>query len=145
MYKKILVPLDGSHRSIAAAEHAMQIAAGFGAQVTFLHVVPNLTNFVSSHQVQAAIDFNQLAEEFAANGETILDDARKEFTDRGVIIDKKLLWGHPSQEIIQEAKDGQYDLIVVGSRGLGEIKGYVMGSVSNRITKHAPCPVLVVR
>ncbi|AGL01533.1 universal stress protein [Desulfoscipio gibsoniae] len=145
MYKKILVPLDGSHPSMTAAEHAIQIAASFDAQVTFLHVAPNLIHYVTDPRLHAVFDYNQLKQEFTAQGETILEDARKEFEKHGVNIDKKLLWGHPSQEIIEECKEGQYDLLVMGSRGLGDIKGYLMGSVSNRVTRHAPCPVLIVR
>lgn len=145
MYKKILVPLDGSSRSMAAAEQAIQIAAGFGAQVVFFHVAPDIARYVSNPGVHAAIDYNELKQEFASQGEAILEDARREFEDRGVIISKKQVWGHPSQEIIQEAEDGEYDLIIIGSRGLGEIKGFLMGSVSNRVARHAPCPVLLVR
>jgi len=74
-----------------------------------------------------------------------LEDALVEFASRDVTITKKLVWCYPSEETIQEATEGGYDLIVTGSRGLSAIKGYLMGSVSNRVTKHAPCPVLVVR
>jgi len=48
-------------------------------------------------------------------------------------------------EICREAKEGRFDLVIMGSRGLGEIKGYLMGSVSNRVVRHASCPVLIVR
>ncbi len=144
MYKKILVPLDGSATAIMAAAQAIDIAEKYGAQVTFLHVCPNFS-FMNEFSIHAAIDYTQLKEEFTVQGEKILADALAKFPDTQVIINKKLVWGYPSEEIIQEANDGGYDLIVTGSRGLSAIKGYLMGSVSNRVTKHAPCPVLVVR
>jgi len=144
MYKKILVPLDGSDQAKMAAEQAVDIAEKFGAPVTFLHVCPNF-NFMNEFSIHAAIDYTQLREEFSLQGEKILEDALVEFASRDVTITKKMVWGYPSEEIIQEATEGGYDLIVTGSRGLSAIKGYLMGSVSNRVTKHAPCPVLVVR
>ncbi len=144
MYKKILVPLDGSPPATSAAKHAIQIAAKFDAEVTFFHVCPNF-NFINEFSIHAAIDYTQLKEDFTLQGERILANAVLEYADTDLTIHKKLMWGYPSEEIIRESKDGEYDLIVTGSRGLSAIRGYLMGSVSNRVTKHAPCPVLVVR
>ncbi len=144
MFKKILVPLDGSPPATAAAKHGIQIAAKFDAEVIFFHVCPNL-NFMNEFSIHAAIDYTQLKEEFTLQGEKILANALLKYADTDLTIHKKLVWGYPSEEIIREAKEGGYDLIVTGSRGLSAIKGYLMGSVSNRVTKHAPCPVLVVR
>lgn len=141
MYKKILVPLDGSHRSMAAATHAVQIASKLNSTITFFHVVPNITPYGGS----PGTAFKAISKEFEAMGESILNDAETEFKGTNVAIEKKLAWGKPEQEICEEAREGQYDLIVIGSRGLGEIKGYLMGSVSNRVSRHAPCPVLIVR
>lgn len=144
MYKKILVPLDGSVPAMTAATHAVDLAEKYGAQLTFLHVCPSF-NFMNEFSIHAAIDYTQLKEEFTTQAEKILADALEKFSDTQVTINTKLVWGHPSEEIIQEANAGGYDLIVTGSRGLSAIKGYLMGSVSNRVTKHAHCPVLVVR
>jgi nucleotide-binding universal stress UspA family protein len=145
MYKKILVPLDGSHRSMAAATHAVQIASKLNSKITFFHVVPNITPYGSKSGEHPGAAFKAISREFEAMGESILNDAENEFKEANVTIEKKLAWGKPEQEICDEAKEGQCDLIVIGSRGLGEIKGYLMGSVSNRVSRHAPCPVLIVR
>jgi len=61
------------------------------------------------------------------------------------VFDYEIVVGQPADEICKKAKDGGYDLLVMGNRGLGEIKGYLMGSVSNRVIRHAVCPVLIVR
>ncbi|SFR10124.1 universal stress protein [Desulfoscipio geothermicus] len=145
MYNKILVPLDGSHRSLAATEHAIQIAAKVNANITLLHVAPNLTPLVGPYGDRLGVAQKTIVKEFETMGENILNEAMEDLKDRGVTINKKLTWGNPAQEICLEAREGNYDLIVIGSRGLSEIKGYLMGSVSNRVTRHAHCPVLIIR
>ncbi len=145
MYKKILVPLDGSTPSLEAAKHAVKIAASFSAQVTFFHVQNSLESYLSLPHAFATETYNQLREEMKAQGETILEDAIKEVGAQGVNIDKKLLSGDPAKQIIEESKEGQYDLVVMGSRGLSGVQDFLMGSVSSRVSKHAPCAVLIVR
>lgn len=60
-------------------------------------------------------------------------------------ISSKLLEGRPSDRIIEAAKEGNFDLIVMGSRGLGGIKRFFLGSVSDRVADEAECPVLIVK
>ncbi len=145
MYKTILVPLDGSAPSLDAAKHAVKIATSFDAKVTFLHILPNLASYINLPRLYAADSYNQLLEEFNAQGETIFDNAIKEIDTQGITIDKKLVPGDPAQKIVEESYEGQYDLIVMGSRGLSGVQDFLMGSVSSRVSKHAPCPVLIVR
>lgn len=145
MYEKILVPLDGSHRSLAAAAHAMQIASRLNSRVTLFHVVQSLPQYTGNFSEFSSSSVNSIAREFETMGENILNEAEAQFGDHNIKLEKKLAWGDPEQEICNEAKEGKYDLIVIGSRGLGEIKGYLMGSVSNRVSRHAPCPVLIIR
>lgn len=67
------------------------------------------------------------------------------FLPSGINLNTKILWGNPAQQICVESKEGQYDLIVMGRRGLDENTDYIMGSISNRVVRHASCPVLIVR
>lgn len=53
--------------------------------------------------------------------------------------------GRPSERIVEVAKEGKFDVIVMGSRGLGGIKGFFLGSVSDRVADEAACPVLIVK
>ena len=62
-----------------------------------------------------------------------------------VCIETELAWGHPADVIVEKARQGGYHLIVMGSRGLGAISSLLLGSVSDRVVKLAPCPVLIVR
>lgn len=145
MYKKILVPLDGSEKANDAAEHAVELAARIGAEVTLYHVIPALPPYVNRYGDHLGGAYQQIHNELQATGEETLQKARANFAKSGVKLDVKILWGNPAEEICREAKEGDFDLIVMGSRGLGEIKGFIMGSVSNRVVRHASTPVLVVR
>lgn len=145
MYEKMLVPLDGSPKSVESAQHALKLASDLNGTVTLLYVVnaihPNLNTYGDRLGGQEQIIRNHLQE----LGEEILNDVYERLKDMGVPLDTKLVWGNPADIICEEAKEAKYDLIVMGSRGLSQIKSYLLGSVSSRVTRHAPCPVLIVR
>lgn len=145
MYKKLLVPLDGSALSNSAADHALKMAKSMDAEVVFLHIIPALPPYVKKNGIQEAGVYQQVHEELRVIGEQIVEQAMADFISRWNKLDKKVVWGNPAMEICREAKEGMYDLIVIGSRGMGETKGYLLGNVSNRVIRHATCPVLVVR
>ena len=63
----------------------------------------------------------------------------------GLKISKKLVQGRAADKIVEVAKEGGFNLIVIGSRGLGGIKGFFLGSISDRVADEAPCPVLIVK
>lgn len=145
MYKKILIPVDGSHRAALAAEHGVELASKFQAEVTLFHVIPALPAYVNKYGDRLGNVYQQINDELQKTGQEILEKAKKDLAGYGVPVEIKIIWGNPAQEICNEVKEGRYDLLILGSRGLGEIKGYLMGSVSNRVSRHAPCPVLIVR
>ncbi|MHB8918050.1 MAG: universal stress protein [Desulfocucumaceae bacterium] len=138
MYQKILVPLDGSERASAAAGYAMDLAKLAGAGVEFLHVIPIIP-------VKGEV-YGKIKDDIEADGRRILRKAEEEFGSSGVSITTKMISsGDPPAEICRVAKEGRFDLIVLGSRGLGEFTGYLLGSVSNRVVRHAHCHVLVIK
>ena len=145
MYKKILVPLDGSAPSLDAARQAIEVAAGLGSQVTFLHVLPTLGSYINLPRLYASESYNQLLKEFNDQGEIILDNALKEIDTKGVSVDKKIESGDPAMKILEVAREGKYDMIVIGNRGLSGAKEVLLGSVSSKVADHAPCPVLITR
>lgn len=69
--------------------------------------------------------------------------ARDYLRDRGIDADTKIRFGDPADELIEEAAEGKYDLAVAGSRGLSAIGGLLLGSVSRKLVKRMPCPVIV--
>lgn len=145
MYKKILVPLDGSDRSNKALFHTVELASKLGSKITLMHVVPSLPPYVNTAVDRLGQAQQSIIEELMRNGKEMLQQYASSISDKGIEVESITVMGQPADEIIEKATLEEYDLIVIGSRGLGEIKGYLMGSVSNRVSRHAPCPVLIIR
>lgn len=142
MFRKILVPVDGSPLSIAAVHKAAALAEKFQGELTLLNVVVNPVQngvFDPGLVVIPPEIITALEEE----GVRILETAAKEVPS-GIAARTVQKFGHPAQTILELAREEGYDLIVIGSRGLGEIRGYLLGSVSDRVTHHAPCTVMIV-
>lgn len=135
MYKKILVPIDGSGKSLLAACHGAELASNFGASVTLIHVIPVLPLDVRGMVIN----------QFRAEAKELLKKVARDLDRFNVSIDIKVKTGKTAESICIIARKHKYDLIVIGSRGLSEVKGYLLGSVSNAVTIHAPCPVLIIR
>lgn len=136
MYKKILIPVDGSEKASLAAHQAAELASILGSEVTLFHVAPILP-----------VDrFRSIVlEESRTQGKELLEQTKKELDKFNIQIDTDMVPGHPADAICLKARVDKYDLIIMGSRGLSGVKGYLMGSVSSAVTRYAPCPVLVVR
>jgi len=139
MYKKILVPLDGSENSKLALQHGIVQAQNSGAHLTTIHVL------ALPPQIKSLKSYRLLKERLKEDADNILGEAREICAASNISFSEKLCQGVPADEIIQEAYQGLYDLIVIGSRGMGEVKGWLIGSVSRRVVRHAHCPVMVVR
>jgi len=145
VYKKILVPVDGSEQAAKAALHAAELGGKLGSSVTIIHVVPSLPLYVNTSPDHFGNIQQTIIDEFHRHGQEILEKTMAELAGYNLTVDTVISIGNPAEEILKKAKQGGYELLVMGSRGLGEIKGYLMGSVSNRVTRHAVCPVLIVR
>jgi nucleotide-binding universal stress UspA family protein len=144
MYNKLLVPIDGSPQSNHAAKRAIELAKLTGAEITFIHIIVPITQYFSfSGEGPLAVSQDMLDQTEKA-GKKLLKEQVECYADSGVKISKELFWGHPSETICTRAKEEKFDLIIMGSRGLGAIKGYLLGSVSDRVAHHAPCSVLIV-
>jgi len=136
--KRMLVAVDGSEYSLAAVKAAAKLAAERGIKsVTLINVIPVAVSTVGVTVTAAPPEDIEAWEVF---------DKPKALL-KAVGVEAKLLLreGDPADEIVNAAKEGGYDLIVVGHRGLSPVKAFLLGSVSDRIVRHAPCSVLVVR
>jgi nucleotide-binding universal stress UspA family protein len=139
VFEKILVPLDGSEHSLHALEKAVQIAKKFDGKITLIHIYSVSSLAVTPSQVYTYV------QEIRKYAESILEDGKKRGNAEGVQIEKLLTEGHPVEEILKTAREGNFNLIVIGARGLSKIKEILLGSVSDGVTRHAPCPVLIVK
>ena len=158
MFKKILVPLDGSEHSSRALETAAQVAKKFHAQLTLLHVYSFVAPVMVAESFTQATsglpvirssltpaDLAEMEKEARQVGERILIEAKEKLASEGIIVDSSLTEGNPVQEITRIAKEGTFDLIVMGIRGIGKLKELLVGSVSDGVIKQSSCPVLIVK
>lgn len=130
---KLLIAYDGHEHSRFALNEGARIAAEEGAEVTVLGVVHlDVRGINSAGQVG-----------FAPYTAADIAHARRYLGEHGVAAETKIVSGDPADEILEEAKRGGYDLIVVGTRELGPVTGRLLRSVSQKVAKHAPCPIVV--
>ena len=147
LFQKILVPLDGSEHSKLALEKAIQIAKKLHGKITLIHVFSVSTFAISPAGPQKYKEFmnSNYVQAMREYAKSILSDGKKKAETEGIQVETLMVDGHVVEEILKAARDGDFGLIVIGSRGLSTLKELLMGSVSDGVTKHAPCPVLVVR
>lgn len=147
MYGKLLVPIDGSPESLAAAALARDlIKAGLAGSAILIHVI-NITHELRDISLLKPTMLHEEAEEMRIDhlGQEILQPARDLFEQADLPVDTLVAWGEPAQEIVKNVQELHIDLIIMGSRGLSAIKGMVMGSVSTKTLHLARCQVIVLK
>lgn len=147
MIKKVLIAVDGSKHSLRSVEMGSQIAKGVGAKVMLFHVVkpyrlPDSLKKLAKAEHMAAIDADLLMQGAKYLLAGALDVAHGAGLKDVEIQTKE---GPIARTIIDRAKSFNADLIVIGSRGMGDIGGMLRGGVSHRVETLAKCPVLVVK
>ena len=136
--KQVLVPVDFSDCSTEALRYAAAVAAKFGAGLSVLHVVEP---WHADWRMDTLAFQRRLHTEALRRLRQIVADEL-----RGVgQVHAKLHGGHPVGTIVDFARRSKADLIIMGSHGRGGVKRALIGSVAERVVRHAPCPVLVVR
>ena len=136
--KNILVPVDGSEGADRAIEKAVMLAEICGAKLNFLYVA-NINQLAINAVLSDAI-----LDSVTKAGNVILDRAL-EMVPAGVAKESFSDTGSPAVVILDFAETNDIDLIVMGSRGLGVVKGVLLGSVSQYVVEQSKCPVLVVK
>ncbi|KPV64784.1 MAG: Universal stress protein [Candidatus Bathyarchaeota archaeon BA1] len=135
-------PVDGSEYSDRALQHAIDTATKYSSEICLIHVVSTIRDLITGPETHTYIDVSRELEE---SGRRILSSTHQLVEKAGLKVTTKLEHGQPADRIVRIAKDKGFDLIVIGSRGLSAIKGFLLGSVSDKVTHHATCPVLVVK
>jgi nucleotide-binding universal stress UspA family protein len=153
MYGKILVPLDGSEPSNHALNHAISIATKYGATLKLLAVVPQMVLPVFPDEgfgtapVTAAKDMARYQDKMKEVYEGVLSEAKVKLKEEhpDLKVETTLREGRPSATIVEIAEDDSVDLIVIGSRGVGGITGWILGSTSRRVVDSCTKPILIVK
>jgi nucleotide-binding universal stress UspA family protein len=140
----LVVATDGSAAADAALDEAISLAAETGDEIAAITVWRALQgDFGLAYPSAAMLDDLLDAERKHAEG--ALADAVAKVEAAGLHIKTRLATGDPAEQVCAYAREIDARLIAVGTRGYGSVASLLLGSVSNAIIRHAPCPVLVVR
>jgi len=145
MYKRILVPVDGSHTANAGLREAVKLAQEQDAQILVVHVVDDLV--AVSPYLYGSLSQNVL-NQLRANGQSVLTSAQAYVDKAGVAVDAWLVQtcgSRAGEQIIKTANEWAADLIVCGTHGRRGLQRVVMGSDAEYILRQSPVPVLLVR
>ncbi|SEK94702.1 universal stress protein [Halomonas daqiaonensis] len=145
MYQSILVPVDGSEHAKKALLVACQLAQQESATLHLLHIPEELAHETTLVWGIGAIAVEASREEREAAGKQVVDRAEQAARELGASdIETMIRQGDPARTIISEARLCKVDAIVMGSRGLSDLKGLVVGSVSHKVSHAADCTVITV-
>jgi nucleotide-binding universal stress UspA family protein len=145
MYKRILVPIDGSDTATRGLQEAIGLAADLKAKLTLLHVIddfPLLVEMASAINVEATLD------ELRRRGEALLAQAKGKAAERGVQAEtllRQVAGGRVADQIVHEALQGDCDLIVMGTHGRRGFSHLLIGSEAESVLRSSPLPVLLLR
>jgi nucleotide-binding universal stress UspA family protein len=144
MFKRILVPVDGSSTSMQAVDKAVALAQAFGAAVTVVCVIdPYPFTGVGEDFGYGQAEYLSVA---MAQAHHSIHNAEAAFKAAGIDTEARVVEsGVPYEGILQTATDQGADLIVMGSHGRRGLQRFLLGSVAQRVLSHADVPVLVVR
>ncbi|MDH7556295.1 MAG: universal stress protein [Candidatus Methanosuratincola sp.] len=140
MFKKILIPIDGSPASLRALDLAIEFAMKDGSKLTLIHVV----------SPTPACSKPAIIDEMRSVGNSVLEAAAAKCDAFGISAKKVLKVAESNQtstayEIFREAVDGNYDCVIIGSRGYSGGMGILMGSVAISVALSLPCTTIIVR
>ena len=141
MYSKILLAYDGSEQSVRALEQAKKISATFGSKLEVVHVYAFTGFQIGEAFIPVPQNYEKDYYEYAQK--TVREVEEKIADLPGAKV--TMLQGPPAKAIIDYADEINCDLIVIGSRGLGGIREFVLGSVSHNVVQHAKVPILVIK
>ncbi len=145
MFKSIVVGTDGSDTASQAVRQAVDLARAVGAKLELVSAYePVPAQRLSKEQQQAPEDL-QWAINPREDVDATLEAAAQIGREAGVTVDVYARQGDPADAILDVAEEREADLIVVGNKGMTGAKRFLLGSVPNKVSHHAPCSVLIIR
>ena len=139
-FKKILLPVDGSKSSKLAKQNAIGLASAMEAEILLVYITGGIPAIISGKPLEEAMKAQH------EEAELVLAPYREFLVEHRINYNEMVLPAYnPGDEICRIAREENCDLIVMGSRGLSEIEGVFMGSVTHRVLARCAIPVLVVR
>lgn len=145
MYERILVPVDGSDAALAALEHAVELQDKFNSELILLCVYRHYSLLEASMSMVRPESPENLEDIMRKYATGIVESAKKRAVELGSKKVRAFVKsGPPARTIVNFSKDKNANLIVLGSRGMGDVEGYLLGSVSHKVTSLSHCPTMVV-
>lgn len=145
MFHRILIAFDQSPHAYRALAEAIELAQNNHAELTVIGVAPEPSLWAAeSGYIAPPVSIGELDEQNKRAWRAMLDAAIASVPD-DLPVTSVLRQGSAGTEIVREAEDGHHDLIVIGSRGRGELRSLLLGSVSHHVLQASDVPVLVVR
>jgi nucleotide-binding universal stress UspA family protein len=141
MYKRVLIPLDGSELAEQALPHAIAQVERFSAELVLLQVVEPFPRAGVLWQA----DIDQAEKQAIRQARDYLEKTAATIQERGIQVKSVVMQGQPNSEIVRFAEASGVDLIVICTRGRSGLSRWLMGSVADRVVRGATVPVLLVR
>jgi nucleotide-binding universal stress UspA family protein len=145
MYSSIVVGTDGSDTAKEAVRQATELAKTVGASIHLVSAYEPVPEGRLREERQQVPDDVQWMVNPRADVNTTLEEAQKEIDEDGVKVEIHAREGDPADAILDVAEEENADLIVVGNKGMTGARRFLLGSVPNKVSHHAPCSVMIIR
>ncbi len=145
MFRSIVVGTDGSETAGEAVREAIELAKAVGASVELVSAYEPVSNQRLREEARQTPEDMQWMVNPREDVEATLSDAAERVQDAGVQVKTYAREGDPADAILDVAEERGADLIVVGNKGMTGAKRFLLGSVPNKVSHHAPCSVLIIR
>ena len=142
MVSNVLVAVDGSENSDRALDFALDFSEKYDAAITIINVNESseVAAYPDDSMVVVAKDLRKFHEDILEKAMVHAKQAKP-----NMLVSSSFREGDPALEIAAVAKEGNYDVVVVGHHGVGKVKGLFLGSISEKITRSVSCTVIIVR
>ena len=145
MFKSIVVGTDGSDTASQAVRQAVELAAAVGAKVELVSAYEPVSDQRLRQERRDTPEDLQWAINPREDVDATLGSAAEVARKAGVEVDLYPRQGDPADAIVDVAEEQEADLIIVGNKGMTGAKRFLLGSVPNKVSHHAPCSVLIIR
>ena len=145
MFRSIVVGTDGSETAGEAVRQASELAKAVGAKIFLVSAYQPVGSQRLREERQEAPDDVQWSINEKEDVEDTLEKASDEVKDAGVDVEALSRQGDPADAILDVAEEKNADLIIVGNKGMTGAKRFLLGSVPNKVSHHAPCSVMIIR
>jgi len=145
MFERILVAVDGSESALSAVEYGVELQKRFDAELMLLCVYKHYSMLDASLLVGPSAEQEPPDAALREHATGVVENAKQFAAEQGAKDVRGFVKiGAPARTIVNFAKDKHAGLIVLGSRGLGDVEGFLLGSVSHKVTSLSHCPTLIV-